>query len=78
MITAREWLVKLRNENHLTHEQVASLSQIERSYYTKIENDERSPGVSVAKRIGAALGFSWTVFFEDESDGTSQTRTESA
>ncbi|RDY70362.1 XRE family transcriptional regulator, partial [Halobacillus trueperi] len=37
---------------------------IDRSYYSKIEAGI-TPSVKVAKRLGDVLGFSWTVFFEE-------------
>lgn len=49
----------------MTQEKVADLAEIERSYYTKIENG-LTPSVKVAKRIAGVLGFEWTLFFENE------------
>lgn len=60
----RYWLIKLRNG--ATQSEVAKASGISQNYYSMIENGERKPSVSVAKRIGATLGFDWTLFFEDD------------
>jgi len=64
----REWLVKARGS--ITHEEVAEMAEIKRQYYSMIENGTRTPSVSVAKKIAAALGFKWTIFFEDGGNDT--------
>lgn len=61
----REWLKDYREAQNLKHKDVARLSNIERAYYTMIENGTRTPSPKVAKDIGNALGFNWTIFFED-------------
>lgn len=63
----REWLEKIRKEKNLTHQDVANQVKISRQYYGMIENGERDPSVSTAKKIGSLLNFDWTIFFE--SDG---------
>lgn len=65
------WLASIRNDKKLTHEAVAGLARIERSYYTKIENG-LIPSVKVAKRIARVLGFDWTNFFNQDCDVKSQ------
>lgn len=65
---AREWLIKARN--NATHEEVAQLVGIKRQYYSMIENGTRTPSVGVAKKIGAVLGFDWTIFFNDLGNET--------
>ncbi|WP_085522692.1 helix-turn-helix domain-containing protein [Tuberibacillus sp. Marseille-P3662] len=57
------WLVTLRTNRNLTQEEVAKLSSIERSYYTKIENGT-VPSVKVAQRIAQILDFEWMIFFD--------------
>ncbi|WP_458412748.1 helix-turn-helix domain-containing protein [Schinkia sp. CFF1] len=59
------WLVNLRTTAELTQEKVADLVEIDRSYYTKIENG-LTPSVRVAQRIANVLGFNWTIFFEKD------------
>ena len=49
----------------LTLKQVGDAAGISESYYWLIENGERTPSVSVAKRIASILGFPWTDFFKD-------------
>lgn len=58
-----QWLMTLRDAKGLTQEQVADLCDIKRPYYTMIENGKRRPSVNVAKKLGAVLGFDWTIFF---------------
>lgn len=60
----RQWLVMRRGK--LTHQQVAELTGISRSYYTEIESGEKNPSVPMAKRIAKTLKFDWTLFFENE------------
>jgi len=64
----REWLKVIRNEKNLTHSDVAKQANIERAYYTMIESGNRKPSVKVAKSIANTLGFSWTIFFEENSN----------
>jgi putative transcriptional regulator len=61
-----EWLKTKRNSKGLTQNQVAEKCEISRSYYTHIENGTKIPTVSVAKLIGATLGFNWTIFFKED------------
>ncbi|WP_291291841.1 helix-turn-helix transcriptional regulator [Enterococcus sp.] len=68
----REWLIRQREKNGLTQEQVAKESEIERTYYNMIERGKRRPSVEVAKRIGNVLQFDWTVFFSTECNKTTQ------
>lgn len=60
----RTWLKELRLQRGLTHDSVAEKCEIERAYYTMIESGSRTPSVKVAKSIGEAIGFDWTIFFE--------------
>ncbi|UHA75610.1 helix-turn-helix transcriptional regulator [Paenibacillus sp. 481] len=62
MIEPRNWLIRCRGSR--TQIEVAQLSLIQRSSYSNIERGRRDPSVSVAKRIGQALGFQWQRFFE--------------
>ncbi len=61
-MTKNRWLVEIRRKKNMTQEKVAKLAEIERSYYTKIENGV-IPSVKVAKRIARVLGFDWTCFY---------------
>ena len=48
---------------------ISSAVSIDKAYYNYIENGKRRPSVPVAKRIGAVLGFDWTRFYEDPTEG---------
>ncbi|MED0707112.1 helix-turn-helix transcriptional regulator [Aneurinibacillus aneurinilyticus] len=63
----RVWLKEIRDFKELSHDEVAELSGISRSYYTHIENGTKTPSVNVAKKIAKALKFKWTRFFKEES-----------
>lgn len=62
----KEFLIQKRKTKQLTHEQVATESDITRQYYGMIESGEKTPSVAVAKRIAAVLDFDWTLFFDSE------------
>ncbi len=64
MGSQREWLLKLRADK--TQESVAKLARISRSAYANIENGKRDPSVAVARQIAEALGFDWTLFFDQK------------
>ena len=59
----RVWLETIRMNNKLTHQNVADKVNISRQYYGMIENGERDPSVSTAKKIGSLLNINWTIFF---------------
>lgn len=65
-----KWLAEIRGER--TQQAIADQIGISQSGYASIESGARRPSVRMAKRIAATLGFSWTRFFEDESDCTKQ------
>lgn len=71
----RVWLKEIRHQRGYTQEKVAELSNIQRAYYTMIESGNRNPSVSAAKKIGKALGFDWTIFFDDKGNETKQKST---
>jgi len=58
----------IRIRKGLTQEQVADLCGIRRPYYTMIEQGKRRPSVIVAQKIGAVLGFDWTIFFTQDGN----------
>ncbi len=62
------WIRPLRKSAELSQEEVAKLVGVNRATITKIENGKLLPSVSLAKRIGSALGFDWTRFYEDEPE----------
>ena len=68
----RKWLKELRINKALTQQSVADRSEIERSYYTMIENGNRTPSVAVAKSIALVIGFDWTIFFDKECNEVKQ------
>lgn len=63
----RGWLLEIRRKRNETQQQTADYLGIAQSTYACLESGTRNPSVPVAKKIGNALGFSWTDFF---SDGT--------
>lgn len=69
-MTTRNWLAAVREQKKLTHQKVADLAGIKRQYYGMIENGERTPSVSTAKKIAKILDFEWTLFFEERRNKT--------
>ncbi|MEZ0482610.1 helix-turn-helix transcriptional regulator [Planococcus sp. SSTMD024] len=70
----RVWLKKFRNNKGLTQLEVAKKAGIKRPNYTMIETGQRKPSVATAKSIASALGFDWTIFFEEEGSDSLQKR----
>lgn len=66
----REWLVNIRKLKGLTQKEVACACGITRSCYASYEQGLRSPNGKKAKAIGEHLGFSWTLFFEENGHET--------
>jgi putative transcriptional regulator len=64
----RDFLITARKNKSLTHESIADKVGITRQYYGMIENDERTPSVPIAKKIGDVLEIEWTLFFELDSN----------
>ena len=62
----REWLTDIRKTMGLNHREVAKKAGIDRSFYTQIESGIRNPSVKTAKKIASALGFEWTIFFDND------------
>lgn len=56
-------LETIRRENSLSHNEIADLSGISRSFYTLIENGNRTPSIGVAKKISLALNLTLDEFF---------------
>ena len=61
----RSWLIAIREEQGLTQGAVALAAGIAQPSYFEIEKGISTPKPETAKRIGAALSFPWTRFYED-------------
>ncbi|GAK05195.1 hypothetical protein JCM19037_3673 [Geomicrobium sp. JCM 19037] len=61
----RKWLADLREEAGYSQQALADRIMISRSHLSSIEVGTRDPSVDTAKSISSALGFQWTLFFED-------------
>lgn len=62
------WLETMRKDAGQTQKELAAHLGIAQATLSNIENGKRRPSVDVAKKIGAALGFDWTLFYEDEGN----------
>lgn len=58
----RDWLVEIRGPK--SQYKVAEEIGIAQSTYASIETGSRRPSVEMAKRIGKAMDFEWTRFYE--------------
>lgn len=56
-------LETIRLEKRLSHNEIANLSDISRSFYTLIENGNRTPSMGVAKKISLVLELTLDEFF---------------
>ena len=65
--------VKTARENlNLTQKELGKQIGVTEQFIFYIERGDRRPGVEVAKKLGALLGFDWTLFYPDESNGQEQ------
>lgn len=55
-----------RKAASMTQQELSRRSGISQQAISAIEGSWRTPSVSTAKRIAAALGFDWTEFFSAE------------
>ena len=62
----RDWLITIRGDH--SQQAVANKIGMSQSGYASIETGARNPSVSMAKKIAAALGFDWTLFFRDKEE----------
>lgn len=60
----RRWLKEIRMSQGIKQEEIADSAEISRGYYANIERGDKTPSVSVAKRIANYLKFDWTKFFK--------------
>ena len=58
-------MVRLRKERKLTQTDLAQACGVSQRMIAAVEAGERRPSPKLAQRIGAELGFSWVLFFED-------------
>ena len=59
------WLETMRKEAGQSQKALSEQLGIAQATLSNIENGKRRPSVDVSKKIGAALGFDWTRFYED-------------
>ena len=58
---------KLRNRHNLSQDDIAATSDMDRGYYSQIENGKRDIGITTLKRIAEALETQdWKILQEAE------------
>lgn len=62
-------ILELRKEKALSQENLANLSEVDRTYMTGVENGKRNISVEVLLRIITALGTTYKDFFNHKSFG---------
>ena len=63
----REWLKEYRRASGKNQREVAEAAKVSQSYYAALERGIRGNRIAapVSKRIAAAQGFEWTLFYEE-------------
>ena len=62
----RGWLITIREKFGYSQKRIAELANISQPSYCNIEKGERNPTVETAKKIAEALGFDWTMFYDED------------
>lgn len=57
-------MARARKEKRMTQAELAARVNASQRMIAAIEGDERRPSPELAQKIGAELGFPWTVFFD--------------
>lgn len=65
----RDWLIAIRRMRGYSQKTVSDAIGVSQPTYWQYEHGEIVPSVPIAKRIGAFLGFDWTLFYPDEKVG---------
>ena len=63
-----QWLIERRKMRGLSQKDISEKVGISQPSYCNIENGNRQPSVTTAKRIAEVLGFDWTEFFERNAE----------
>ena len=66
-----EIMIQRRKELKLSQAELAQMLGCSQRAVAGWELGERRPSVPMAKKIGAVLGFNWTLFYDDEESGLS-------
>ena len=64
----RAWLRELRIKAGMTLHDLSMLVGVSEQALSYYENGDRRPSPEIAMKIGKALGFHWTRFFEKEGE----------
>ena len=57
-----------RGAKGLTQKDMADQLGVSKEYYNMIENDRKTPSVTIAKEIGKILEIDWTTFYDDNKN----------
>lgn len=59
----KSWLEEKRLDKGFSQQELADRVNISREYISMIENGQRTPSVTIAKKISKELGVPWVKFF---------------
>ena len=57
-----------RGAKGLTQKDMADQLGVSKEYYNMIENDRKTPSVTIAKEISKILEIDWTTFYDDKKN----------
>ena len=64
----RNWLIEIRQKSGYSQAYICRAVGVKQPTYWEYEHGESNPSPKIARRIGALLGFDWTLFFPDENE----------
>lgn len=67
----RLWLKKIRLDKGMTLQQLSEVVGVSWQALAYYERKERTPRPEIAIKIGKALGFDWTMFYEEQRERVS-------
>lgn len=65
-VEKRLWLEEARKQYKFTQEDVAVKVGVARTTYAMYEQNQRTPSVAIAAKIGSILKVDWQLFFEEQ------------
>ena len=65
----RTWLKDIREEQHMSQQEISERAEIAQPSYSNIELGKRNPSVDAAKKIASILNFPWTRFYDEAEEG---------
>lgn len=64
----RTWLIQIRQAKGYSQAYVSRAVGVKQPTYWEYEHGTLNPTPKIARRIGALLGFDWTLFYPEEKE----------